>query len=86
MSTIDKLRETLFDTLEGVKNGTVKPDQAKAVVCVADALIDTAKVEVDYLRVTGGKGATGFIPAQLPHHTPTGTKTVDGNVTKHRLD
>lgn len=36
-------------------------DRAKAVVQVADAITATAKVEVDFMKQTGGTGS-GFIP------------------------
>ena len=36
-------------------------ERANAVSEVAKTLIDTAKVEVDYLRTTGGTQGTGFI-------------------------
>ena len=36
-------------------------DRARAIADVAKVLIDSAKVEVDFLRITEGVG-TGFIP------------------------
>ena len=36
-------------------------DRARAVSDLAQTIINTAKVEVDYVRVAGGKGS-GFIP------------------------
>jgi len=36
-------------------------ERAKAVVQVADAITATAKVEVEHMKITGGKGS-GFIP------------------------
>jgi hypothetical protein len=87
MSTINDLRETLFSTLKGIQEGTIKPDQAKAMVNVADAIIDTARVEVDFLRVSGHKSNSGFITG-LPTtstQTLTGEKTVEGPVTTHRM-
>lgn len=46
-------------------------ERAKAVVQVADAITATAKVEVEHMKVTGSRNATGFIPSptvgqQLP--------------------
>ena len=52
--TIDDLRATLFATLDGLKAGTVTVDQARAINEVGKTLVDTAKVEIDYLRVTDG--------------------------------
>jgi len=38
-------------------------ERAKAVVQVADAITATAKVEVEHMKVTGSRNATGFIPS-----------------------
>ena len=51
---ITSLREQLFATLAGVKNGTLDLDRARAVNEIGKTLVDTARVEVDYLRATGG--------------------------------
>jgi hypothetical protein len=37
-------------------------ERAKAVVQVADAITNTAKVEVDMMKTTGATAGTGFIP------------------------
>lgn len=52
--TINDLRETLFATLEAVRAGDMDLDKARAINDVAKTIVDTAKVEVDYLRTTGG--------------------------------
>lgn len=68
-NNLDGLREQLFETLRQVKDGTMEIDRAKVVVQVADALIDSARVEVDYVRVTGEAGGSTFIvprEARLP--------------------
>jgi hypothetical protein len=57
---ITKLRDHLFSALEGVKNKTIDLDQARAINELGKTLVDTAKVEVDYLRATGG-GESQFI-------------------------
>lgn len=64
---IDALRTHLFDALQGLKDGTVPIEKAKAISDVAQTIINTAKVEVDYAKATGHKGST-FLekPAQLP--------------------
>lgn len=64
---IDDLRNHLFVTIESLLDPD-KPmdiDRAKAVADVAQTIINSAKVEVDYLRQTGGNG-TGFIPEEKP--------------------
>jgi hypothetical protein len=62
-NNIEVLRGHLFDTLRDLRNPD-KPmdiDRAKAVADVARVVIDSAKVEVEHLRVVGGTGS-GFIP------------------------
>jgi hypothetical protein len=51
---ISDLREALFATLEAVKSGTLDTDKARAVNEIAKTIVDTAKVEVDFLKITGG--------------------------------
>jgi len=49
---LSDLREALFDTLQKVKNGEIDLDRARAVNEIGKTLIDSAKVEVEYLRLT----------------------------------
>lgn len=67
---IEDLRNHLFETMEALKDPE-KPmdiDRAKAIAAVAKEVIETAKVEVDFLRVTGAANGSGFITSdrQLP--------------------
>jgi hypothetical protein len=64
MKTINDLRNHLFETIEALKDKE-KPmeiDRAKAIAGIAHEIIETAKAEVDMLRVTGTKVGSGFIP------------------------
>ncbi len=54
---IETLRNHLFDVIEGLKNGTMEIDKAKAISNVAQTMINAAKVEVAYAQVTGHKGS-----------------------------
>lgn len=62
--TIDDLRAALFDTLGDLRDTTKKVDldRARMMVDVCKAILDTAKVETDRIRVTGRPADTGFIP------------------------
>lgn len=62
-NTITDPRSTLFDTLRALKRDKDPMDieRAKAISDVAQTIINSAKVEVDHLRLTGGRGS-GFIP------------------------
>lgn len=59
---IEDLRNHLFATLEALQDEDKPMDieRARAVADVSRVLIDSAKVEVEFLRVTGGEG-TGFM-------------------------
>jgi len=67
VNDIVALRTTLFDTLRalGDKEKPMEIDRAKAINEVAQTIINSAKVEVDALRIIGGSGS-GFIPALPP--------------------
>lgn len=59
---IEDLRNHLFETLEKLKDGDMEVETAKAVSGVAQTIINSAKVEIDYLRLTEQRSGTGFIP------------------------
>lgn len=60
---IEDLRNHLFATIEGLldEDKPLDIDRAKAVCEVGQVIINSAKVEVDFINKVGGKG-TGFIP------------------------
>jgi hypothetical protein len=64
-NNIDDLRTHLFDTLRGLTSKTqpLDIDRAKAVAEVAQTIINTAKVEVEYAKATGGKKTSAFLDA-----------------------
>lgn len=59
--TITDLHTYLFEVLAKVKAGTMTVEQAQVSSHVAQTIINTAKVEVEYLRVTGQKRGSGFL-------------------------
>jgi hypothetical protein len=59
---IQELRSILFETLRGVKDGNVSIERGKAVGELTQTIINTAKVEVEFIRATKGKvKGSGFI-------------------------
>lgn len=66
---IDDLRNHLFETLEALKDDEKPMDlaRARAVADVAKVLVESAKVEVDFLKVTGALRSTDFLPLADPH-------------------
>lgn len=74
---ITSLREILFQTMRGVKDGTIDIEKAKTVSDLGQVIINSAKVEVDAMRVNGTDGS-GFIPNAIQAPTRPG-------VTVHQL-
>lgn len=60
---ITALRAALFETLHQVKSGEIDLDKARAVNEIGKTLIDTARVEVDYLRAVG-RGESQFLAVE----------------------
>ncbi len=62
---IEDLRNHLFETLEALKDkdDPLPLDRAEAIAKVGQVIVNSAKVEVDFLRAVGAsRGGTGFIP------------------------
>lgn len=61
---ISDLRDHLFETLEALKDKEEPMDiaRAQAVADVARVIVDSAKVEVGFLKVTGALASTEFFP------------------------
>lgn len=85
---ITELRTHLFDALRGLKDNSLDLDRAKAIADMSQTIINTAKAEVEFLRVTGGTGS-GFIPLTAPKAGAGNTSLVEQRpglrVTQHRL-
>lgn len=60
---IEDLRDHMFETIERLKDedNPMDIDRAKAIAGVAHQIIESAKVEVKFLEISGGKGS-GFLP------------------------
>lgn len=69
MKTVEDLRDHLFATLQGLRDGTISVEKAAAVANVGQVIVNSAKVEADMIKHSGIKG-TGFIPTQLPAPRP----------------
>jgi hypothetical protein len=64
---IDDLRNHLFATLEALQDDEkpMEVDRAKAIADVAQVIVNSAKIEVDFLKATGARSGTGFITSQI---------------------
>ena len=84
--TIEDLREHLFAAIAGVKDGSVSIEQAKTIGDLSQVVVNTAKVEVDFIRTTerresqflgaNGHGANG---AALPNGIVGGRRHLLGD-------
>lgn len=94
MNDINELRSALFDTLRALRSGAIDIDRASAINDTAQTIINSAKVEIDHMKLVGG--SSGFIVgASVPQiqgkttRTSSGTKTVTqlpgGYITQHRM-
>ena len=63
------LRNHLFATLEALQDeeNPMELDRARTIAAVAKEITDTARVEVDYMRVTGEMPGTDFLQPALEH-------------------
>lgn len=87
---ISQLRQQLLDTLADLRNrdNPMEPDRARAVAQVASVLVDTAKVEVDYLRATGQDRSAFLEEPPDPAAAHLGRESeANGitSITRHRL-
>ena len=67
MKDVTALREELFDAITLLKQGKIDSGQANAISNLAGRVIDSAKVEADYVHKFGGRSAipnSGFIGRQ----------------------
>lgn len=87
---IDQVRQSLLDTLADLRNREQPMDieRAKAVASVASVLVDTARVENDYLKITGNEHSN------FMETTVDGTQRITtvaspfpsvNSITRHRL-
>ncbi|MDN5849110.1 MAG: hypothetical protein L0H63_05650 [Nitrococcus sp.] len=81
------LRNHLFVTLEALHDSErpMEIERAKAIAEVAQTIINSAKVEVDFLRASGADIDTGFIGVREPGQRAPGlglwqpTRALGGN-------
>jgi hypothetical protein len=61
---IEDLRNHLFATIEALidDENPMDIERARTISDVAKTIVDSAKVEVGFLKVTGGIEGSGFIP------------------------
>lgn len=60
-NNMSALRDHLFETLEKVKDNQIAHDKVKSICEIAQTIINSAKVEVEYIKAIGGKNGSGFM-------------------------
>ena len=94
---ITELRGVLFDTLRDLRNkeAVIDIDRVGAINDIAQTIIQSAKVEVDHMRVTGATSSSNFLPAPVasqptlvppaPSQPGIAGQLVAANVRRHEL-
>lgn len=81
MRNIQDLRELLFDTIQGVKNGTVTIEKGRVISDLSRVMTETAKAEVAFVQATKGKSSAFFTHVEK-EVLPNGIK----GITQHRIE
>lgn len=77
---INDLRDGLFEAMQMLKEGKLTVEQAKAISEMGQVVINSAKVEVEYIKANNG-GETPFLKSIGNDSLPSGVVSV----TRHRL-
>ena len=77
---ISDLRDGLFEAMQMLKDGKLSVEQAKAISDMGQVIINSAKVEVDYIKANNG-GETPFLEAVGNDNLPPGVV----GITRHRI-
>jgi hypothetical protein len=90
---IDDLRRRLFETIDGVRSGAVSLDQARQISDLSQVIVNSAKVEVEYVKATEAAARSQFLeqppaPPALPpaaQENPATPGNAIAGVTRHLL-
>lgn len=65
---IEDLRNHLFETIEALRDDDMEVDRAKAIAGLAQVIVNSAKVENDFIKLTDsvGSGFLGLPPITQP--------------------
>lgn len=78
-NTISDLRSHLFDAIKGVRDGTLDTEKARTVAELSKVVVESAKVEVDFMKAGGIANGTGFIPEKEVELKPGQPRLVKGH-------
>lgn len=72
---VDDLRAVLFNVIEDVKSGKMSLEKARTIGELTQVVVNSSKVEVEFLKATNGKGrTTGFLGLSGPGPAPAPEK------------
>ena len=83
---MDQLRQHMLATLASLRDrvNPMEPDRARAIAQVAGVLVDSARVEVDYIKATGVDRSNFLEPPTTGPALPSPHNPFP-NVTRHTL-
>lgn len=82
---VQALRAALFSTIADLRAGTIDTEHARGVNELAKTIVESARVEVDFVRAAGLDGAmSAFLGEAIALPAPAGPTGVRGTVT-HRI-
>lgn len=82
--TVEDLREVLFDTIAELRKGEIDVERARAASDLAQAMINSARIEVEAARLLDTAPPTTFLGVEQEAKPPALPTGITG-VTVHRL-
>jgi len=70
-NNLNELNSVLFDTLRGVKDGTIDAKKAQTVTNVANSIISNAKTQLSAYKLTNGEAYSENFGALPPISNPS---------------
>ena len=86
-NNISTVRQHLLDTLADLRNreNPMEIERARAVAQVASVIIDSAKVEVDFIKASGAIGSDFIQPEQADDDKAGALPPGITGITRHRI-
>jgi hypothetical protein len=85
-NNISTVRQHLLDTLADLRNreNPMEVERARAVADVARVLVDSAKVEVDFIKASGATGSDFMLADEAREAAPSLPNGITG-IRQHRI-
>jgi hypothetical protein len=68
---LSDLRNHLFETIEGLKDNSMPVDRARAISDAAGKIIDSGKMELEFVKFVGDREASKFFDTPAQHDAAT---------------